>query len=228
MLKSGNNHRTQRSVKKGSSKPAFIGALSSGLNRRAFLQQTSIALLVAGISACKPNLSTQANKTEQQSVDNAPTLQKVDKEIFILTEHQKKTLSTVQLKLFPADGDGPSAKDINALEYLQWALTDPDNSADGDGDFIVQGIGWLDSLSEQTKGNDFAKLDHLEQDKVLTQISQSSAGENWLALLIYYLMEALLLDPVYGGNPDGIGWKWLQHQPGFPTPTQATQYRSFS
>jgi len=23
---------------------------------------------------------------------------------------------------------------------------------------------------------------------------------------------------VYGGNPDGIGWKWLEHQPGYPTP----------
>ena len=41
---------------------------------------------------------------------------------------------------------------------------------------------------------------------------------NWLSLLLTYLLEALLADPVYGGNPGGIGWQWLAHQPGFPTP----------
>jgi gluconate 2-dehydrogenase gamma chain len=23
---------------------------------------------------------------------------------------------------------------------------------------------------------------------------------------------------VYGGNPDGIGWRWLGHVPGYPRP----------
>jgi gluconate 2-dehydrogenase gamma chain len=31
-------------------------------------------------------------------------------------------------------------------------------------------------------------------------------------------MEALLTDPAYGGNPGGIGWRWLQHVPGYPRP----------
>ena len=39
-------------------------------------------------------------------------------------------------------------------------------------------------------------------------------GRAWLSLLLYYIFEALLSDPVYGGNPDGIGWQWLEHQPG--------------
>jgi gluconate 2-dehydrogenase gamma chain len=61
----------------------------------------------------------------------------------------------------------------------------------------------------------------------LHQIVDSSAGENWLSLLLYYLFESLTLDPVYGGNPDGIGWHWLEHQPGFPRPTKETSYRHF-
>ncbi len=116
---------------------------------------------------------------------------------------------------------------MNALAYLQWALTDPDNAADGDGEFVVKGIGWLDGLSQQTQGDQFIKLDSQQQDKILSQISQSSAGENWLSLLIYYLIEALTLDPIYGGNPEQIGWQWLKHQPGFPRPTEATTYRNF-
>ena len=37
-------------------------------------------------------------------------------------------------------------------------------------------------------------------------------------------MEALLTDPAYGGNPDGIGWRWLGHTPGYPRPSAATIY----
>ena len=45
--------------------------------------------------------------------------------------------------------------------------------------------------------------------------------------VMYYLAEALMLDPVYGGNPDMIGWKWLEHQAGFPRPVAGKTYRDF-
>ena len=66
----------------------------------------------------------------------------------------------------------------------------------------------------------FVELDELQRESVLRIIEQSEAGRNWLSLLLTYLLEALLADPVYGGNPDGLGWKWLEHQPGYPTPPQ--------
>lgn len=213
--------------KKGSSKPEFVGALSSGLNRRAFLRQSSIAVLFASLAGCKPNITESkipGTNGDSLSETQAPEFLS---NIYTFNQHQKETLAVVQMILFPDDGDGPSAKDINALSYLQWTLTDPDNHDDGDGDFIAKGIGWLDSLSEQTQGNQFINLKAEHQEKVLAQISQSSAGENWMSMLIYYLMEALLFDPVYGGNPDGIGWAWLKHQPGFPAPDEKTNYRNF-
>ena len=204
------------------SKTNFVGALSSGLNRRAFLRQSSAAILIAGISGCKPGIKTpEVGKLSKPASSTGLTNR------FSFDSHQKNSIKNVQIILFPNDGDGPSADDINALEYLEWALTDSDNEADGDGEFIQKGVGWLDLLSEQTKGSQFIKLDINQQNDVLTNISQSSAGENWLSLLIYYLLEALLLDPVYGGNPDQIGWKWLQHQPGFPLPNNQTNYRVF-
>ena len=49
-------------------------------------------------------------------------------------------------------------------------------------------------------------------------------GENWLSTLLLYIFEALLTDPVYGGNPNGIGWKWLGHNPGLPRPTADKRY----
>ncbi len=230
LLKSGNTSLSHLSgslenpSKKGSTKATTLSPLAIGLNRRAFLKQSSAAVLVASIAACKPDINNP--KIESASNTQATDV-KITNEKFEFNPHQKQTIKQVQLKLFPNDGDGPSAEQLNGLAYLQWALTDPDNTADGDGEFIIKGVGWLDGLSEQTQGDQFIKLKPQQQDKILTQISQSSAGENWLSLLIYYLIEALTLDPIYGGNPNQIGWQWLKHQPGFPRPTQSTSYRNF-
>jgi gluconate 2-dehydrogenase gamma chain len=34
----------------------------------------------------------------------------------------------------------------------------------------------------------------------------------------------MLSPPAYGGNPNGIGWQWLNHQPGFPLPEKGGRY----
>lgn len=234
MLKSGLiYHKKLNHSKANSNKPFFVGALSSGLNRRAFLRQSSVAVMFASVAACKPNISGNNSdiKSSLAVSKNAPKNINIEStplsDIYSFSQHQKDTLITVQMQLFPEDGDGPSANDVNALSYLEWALTDVDNEDDGDGEFITKGIGWLDGLAEQTQGDVFKKLSHSQQNKVLQQISQSSAGENWMSLLIYYLMEALLFDPYYGGNPNGIGWTWLKHQAGFPAPDESTNYRRF-
>ena len=127
------------------------------------------------------------------------------------------TLAAVQEHLFPAGEDTPGAGDIRAIHYLHDTLENP--AADGgDREFIVNGVGWLNELLEERYGKPFAALDEAQREEGLRRIEQSAAGSNWLSLLLDYLLEALLADPVYGGNPDGIGWHWLQHQPGFPRP----------
>ena len=68
------------------------------------------------------------------------------------------------------------------------------------------------------------KLNTDEKEKVLRQIEGSRAGSRWLSLMMTYLLEALLSDPVYGGNKDQKGWQWLEHIPGFPTPTTDQVY----
>ena len=70
----------------------------------------------------------------------------------------------------------------------------------------------------------FAELDDAKREQTLQRIAASEAGENWLSTLILYLMEALLTDPAYGGNPGGIGWRWLQHVPGYPRPPKGKTY----
>jgi len=202
--------------KAGSSKSDRIGPVDSGLTRQAFLRQTGAITLLAGLLAAKPAIAL-SNTGNTQSADSE----------FKFNEEQQRVLNAVQMQLFPADGDGPSAQELQALSYLQWALQDPENIEDGDQAFITNGVRWLQDESQDTYGASFTKLSSDQQNSTLQQIAKTRAGENWLSLLLYYLFESLTLDPVYGGNPDGIGWRWLEHQPGFPRPGKDTTYRHF-
>ena len=136
-----------------------------------------------------------------------------------LDQEPWKTLAAVQQHLFPATEDSPGASDFKAIVYLRNSIENP--AADGeDKTFIVNGVDWLNDLSRERYQRPFSAFDEAERETVLRLIEQSRAGRNWLSLLLTYLLEALLADPVYGGNPGGVGWKWLAHQPGFPTPAQ--------
>lgn len=159
-----------------------------------------------------PTQNVKAGKAE----DVGPTA------VGVWSEHELQTLAAVQNHLFPRQEDSPGADDINALAYLQRALEDP--VLDEDKQFIRNGVGWLDDLSTTTYEKTFLQLNHDDRETQLQNIAKSSAGENWLSTLLLYIFEALLTDPVYGGNPDGTGWAWLEHTPGFPQPPANKTY----
>ena len=184
--------------------PEFYAQLPLNWQRRRFLAgaakaATAITLapLVMQMSAC-------------QRQEAAAT---------VLNQHPWPTFAAVQAILFPADGNGPSAQDIQAPLYLFLVLQTPDFDQ-AERKFILDGVAWLDQYAQEKYKNAFLALSTEQQDTVLRAITQSSAGDRWVSALLTYVLEALLCDPVYGGNPQGIGWKWLEHQPGFPRPTQ--------
>ncbi len=134
-----------------------------------------------------------------------------------------KTIEAVQDHLFPAGKNSPGIQDINALSYLQTMIQQEDVS-EYKRQQIKGGEKWLNDLCVQLYHKKFIALNKEKREKVLRRIDQSEAGRQWLSWLMSYLMQALLADPVYGGNPDGVGWKWLQHQPGFPRPPKLKRY----
>ena len=211
--------------KKGSTKDSYLGLLANAINRRAFLKTSSAMSLIATLAASRFSIADSQYISEKPTMERSPGDLSARKNYF--TEAQHKVLDAVQIQLFPDDANGPSARDLNAIAYLEWAMTDQQNREDGDPEFVAKGIGWLDDLSEQTQGDSFIKLSDKQQDKLLKQIARSRAGKNWLSVLMYYLAEALMIDPVYGGNPEMIGWKWLEHQAGFPRPVAGKTYRDF-
>lgn len=135
-------------------------------------------------------------------------------------------IAAVQDILFPSEAEAPGARDIHALEYLRGVLAEPRHDRE-EGRLILKGAGWLDDLSRQRQGKGFLELAGGAREALLQQITASEQGEHWLATLLFYICEALLTDPVYGGNPDGIGWTWLGHTPGFPRPTTDKRFKGW-
>jgi len=137
------------------------------------------------------------------------------------------SLAEVQEHLFPAehsaDSSSPGARDICALRFLRNMLEAPDTDTE-EKEFIIKGVSWLNDLSVKNHQRVFVKLNSDEKEKVLRRIETSRAGSRWLSLMMSYLIEALLSDPVYGGNKDRQGWQWLEHIAGFPTPTTDQVY----
>jgi len=175
------------------------------LSRRGFLKSAA----GAGAVAALPAITFSA-----QAIEQLAELRKTDPWL---------TLDATLAHLLPSSKTGPSASDIKALEYLYQVMT-VQPTAQAEKDFIVKGVGWLNGFANSEKGQGFVALSTEDKEIILTKISQSRAGENWLSTLLSYIFEAMLAPPAYGGNPDGIGWQWLEHQAGFPLPKAGQRY----
>lgn len=127
------------------------------------------------------------------------------------------TLAAVQEHLFPSDAEAPGARQINATQYLKNVI-DHHDIEESEKEFIKNGVNWLNGLAKEMFAARFIELNTSKKEKTLRKVAQSRAGENWISTLLTYIIEALLTSPAYGGNPNGVGWKWLEHQPGFPQP----------
>jgi len=136
----------------------------------------------------------------------------------LFSAQQRQAVSAVQEHLFPHAHDSPGAADVNATAYLEWAITAPGLDPDTR-NTIVNGVGRLQDASLGRFDVLFGNLNFDQREQLLRYLADKTRwGRAWLSLLLFYLFEALLSDPVYGGNPDEIGWRWLEHQPGFPRP----------
>ena len=184
---------------------AFASWQASPVSRRHFLQ--GMSAISAGM------LLPVSSKAKSQSHTTATPQQT-----------PWPTIAAVQEHLFPSETDSPGAQDINAAAYLKNLLDDAKHDQD-ERNFILNGPSWLNELAKTDHQKMFTQLNAIQREQLLQRIARSNAGENWLSLLLLYIFEALLSSPVYGGNPEDIGWRWLEHNPGFPQPTRNNSYQ---
>lgn len=176
----------------------------SRLNRRKFLMRGAAAVTAVTALAGLP-FALRKEMTKETSFV-----------FFSFQQHQ--TVTALQEHLFPKGPDSPGATDIGAAKYLEWAITVPETDPDIR-NTIVNGISRLQDATIERFDTVFTQLEFMQKEQLLRYLADETRwGRVWLSLLLTYIFEALLSDPVYGGNPDQVGWRWLEHQPGFPRP----------
>lgn len=132
-----------------------------------------------------------------------------------------ETISILQRDLFPGGGDAPEMELINAPFYLNTIILNHTKINREMKTFIRDGVKWLNEESMLKYKKVYVKLPSEKREKVLKNIVESDWGESWLDTIMTYLLEAALGDPIYGINGGERGWKWLNHQPGYPRPKKA-------
>ena len=136
---------------------------------------------------------------------------------------QWQTMAAVQAHLFPSEENAPGAAEVNAVSYLQWVLSDPALEKTTR-DSFREGVKSVMALSKDDHGQAFPLLAPAQKEAVLRKLESRPGGGHWLHEVLHYILEAALTDPVYGGNPGGIGWKWLGHKPGYKRPPADKRY----
>jgi hypothetical protein len=183
-------------------------SLNNKLSRRSALKSAAGALAIASMPVMlnANTLTKNANQLHQ-----------------LLATDPWRTLNAVLNHLLPQSPTGPSAKEINATQYLYNVVFEqPTDQVEID--FIYRGVGWLNGYTQSQLQQNFVLLSDQNKEKMLRSISRSEAGDNWINNLINYLYEAMLSPPIYGGNPNGIGWQWLEHHGGYPLPKMGNRY----
>ena len=181
------------------------------LSRKEFIR----SLLIVGIASQLPI----TNACSEIGLNNDEYFKNIDP----LDQRQFKIIREVQDVLFPSEGDGPGALEVNADKYLVWVLNDslldPKEK-----NYVIKYIDQIDKSAKDRYGASFLELSKKEREDHIAFIAKESWGKKWLSRILTLIFEALLLDPIYGGNPNNIGWNWLGHHPGQPRPSKEINY----
>src|SRR5262245_23335086 len=189
----------------------------STIDRRALLARAAGLAAAAGIRL-SPFAVIEAVRARVASADPSPG---TGGRTFSAAEWA--TLEVVQEVLWPA-GDGvPGAKQVRATAYLDAALADLDVQPH-DLEVVRAGMSSLAALVRGRGATAFTALDGAARESVLVDWrdgklkTEGGDGADWLRTVLQYTLEAVLCDPVHGGNVDEAGWKWLGYEPADPRP----------
>ena len=185
-------------------------ASKNKIQRRSFVK----SLLAVGLLTQVPVIA---------KAGSSPLLSPYQTKVDLLDKGQLEIVREVQQHLFPSDGNGPGAAELNADKYLLWVLSDPRKDP-ADTKYIIDGIGWVAETADEEYAKTFGELNANEKETLVAFIANQAWGASWLSIVLTYIFEALVADPKYGGNVKETGWKWLNHYPGNPRPTEKLLY----
>ena len=142
----------------------------------------------------------------------SPLLLSMDTQAKEIPKDAWETIASVQEILLPKTEHMPSSQDVNALFYLVSNSSSEYFDAN-DLDLLIKG-----AFVFHQKFPDFLEKDTESKNKILESATEDDDLEKWLSRLIYYTIEAMFSDPIYGGNTHELGWTSTLHTTGNPRP----------
>ena len=191
------------------------------MRRRTISRRDFLALVAAGAAAaCKKpgsdSLPTSASASSSASIAAPVAATKV------LPAAEAKIVDAIAARILPSE-DGPGAREANAIAFIDGQLAAGDLAPLANGVLLSARI--VDGEAKRRHSTSFVDLDGARQDAILSDFADAKLAVQFpqreaFRLLHMLTLEALLSDPVHGGNPDMVGWKWIR----FPTPTLRTAH----
>jgi gluconate 2-dehydrogenase gamma chain len=155
---------------------------------------------------------------------------------------QAAVITAMAERIFPADSTGPGATDAHVTDYIDgqlaggWGMGDrtymqgpfytPETSGHGwqypstPRDTYSDSLAALAAYCQQKYKNTYDALDTTNQDAILTDMAAGKIpmpvpSDQFFTMFFQNVKEGLFADPMYGGNYNFIGWKWVRY-PGNP------------
>ena len=153
--------------------------------------------------------------------------QQGQRDFAVLTRYQADVLDALMECIFPVDDNGPGAREIGAVFYVDRLLAQGDSHLQ---DTYRGALAAVDAWSTAAYGCPFTQLDVDRQHQLLVALehdevpaSLNSADRRYLRggffeMLRTHTLEGLFGDPAHGGNRGLLGWRLLGYlgpQPGY-------------
>lgn len=180
------------------------------LNRRNFLLRAGTGLSAAWVSANWPALLSAA--THAHSAAKAAMPPKFE----FLTPEEAAEIEAISARIIPTD-DTPGAREAGVVYFIDRGLA---TFAADDQKTYREGLPELQArVSEMFTGAaKFAGLAEEQQDEVLHSFGENAPAtgralrmrpraQNFFGTVRLHTIQGFLIDPEFGGNQDGVGWK---------------------
>jgi gluconate 2-dehydrogenase gamma chain len=157
------------------------------------------------------------------------------------TSSEENVVAAMAERIFPADANGPGAYDLHVVDYIDRRLGGaygygarvynrgpffvPQDSGHGfqspmtPRDIYRDCLASLAAYCQRKYNGTFDSLSAAQQDQVLRDLEKGGIAEftsmpsqDFLAQVIAHVAEGLFADPMYGGNYQEGGWRFI----GFP------------
>jgi gluconate 2-dehydrogenase gamma chain len=180
------------------------------LNRRVFLSRGISGLTAAWASAHWPALLAAAEHARHAAQSGAPA------KFEFFTPEQAAEIDAITSRIIPTD-ETPGAHEAGVVYFIDRALT---TFAKDSQKVYQEGLPELQArVSEMFPGvAKFSAASHKQQDEVLHSFDEGGptsrrvfrsrpGAQNFFETVRQHTIMGFLIDPDYGGNHDGVGWK---------------------